>query len=282
MTSANGNMELIQSTFREAKEMALVTSDLNMLNNKLLNFPAEFISVGYEGASNGIALKSIEDTNSLTNWNTFYHDYAAAHSAQVHVGLGWAFSELEKDFSSFDIAIDPLMKYRVLDGYGYYEGIFKRRQSIRTQQTPEHFDALSVRAYNQGLGRSFWYIAQGEVEKLTRLASLFPDNRLHDLWRGIGIAVAYVGGNGKLSLQEIVNQAGYYQSSFKCGASLLIQSRYKAKTIAQDTTMICELLFDTDCENISNRLAKIEEQSEVATDAKYFDWIKNIETQICT
>lgn len=275
-------MELIQATFQDAKEKATTTNDLAQLNKLLLNFPNEFVSVAYEGASMAIAIKSIQETDSLKIWNNFYHDFGIKHSSQIHVGLGWAFSKLNLDFSSFDSDIAPLLKYRVLDGYGYYEGIFKRRQSVRMQQTPQHFDPLSIRAYNQGLGRSLWYISQGEAEKLVRIINLFPENRCHDLWRGIGIAVAYVGGTETSVLQQLVNESGQYLPNFKCGVSLLIQSRDKANTISNDTNTICDFLFGLSCHSVSNQLKDIEENTNSTAELMYFDWVKNIETDLCS
>ena len=282
MTLIKDKMELIQATFQEAKEKATLTNNLEELNKSLLNFPNEFISVAYEGASMALAIKSIQETDSLTKWNDFYQRFGIKHSSQIHVGLGWAFSELNLDLSLFDSEISPLLKYRVLDGYGYYEGIFKRRQSVRTQQTPQHFDPLSLRAYDQGLGRSLWYISQGEVEKLARSSNLFSENRCHDLWRGIGIAVAYVGGTEISVLQQLVNESGQYLPSFKCGVSLLIQSRDKADTISNDTNTIADFLFGLSCDSISERLKNIEENTNSTSEQMYFDWVKNIEADLCS
>ena len=72
MNRVKEKMELIQTTFQEAKGIAIKESDLENLNKALQNFPNEFISVAYEGASMGVAIKSIEDTNSLKKWSNFY------------------------------------------------------------------------------------------------------------------------------------------------------------------------------------------------------------------
>jgi len=275
-------MELIQATFQEAKEIAIQESSIEKIDELLKIFSNEFISVAYEGASMAIALKSIQETNSLKNWNEFYHDYALKHSSQVHVGLGWAFSELNLNFSSFDLNIAPSLKYRVMDGYGYYEGLFKRRQSVRMQQYPQNFSQIALKAYDQGLGRSLWYISQGEVEKLIKLINIFPENRHYDIWRGVGIAVAYVGGIGIPLLQQLINESAKYLSSFKCGISLLVQSRCKAGTISEDTKLICEFIFKLSCNNVNDQLILIEKETISSPELMYFDWLKNIEERLCS
>ncbi len=277
MASVKDKIELVQHTFKGAKDKASSTADLTQLNEWLLNSPNEFISVAYEGASMGIAIKCMQETNSLDHWNKFYHNFGLKHSSQIHVGLGWAFSEINLYFTDVDVTIDPILKCRVLDGYGYYEGIFKRRQSIRTQQVPAHLSDLELRAYDQGLGRSLWYISQGEVEKLVKIINLFSKERHHDLWRGIGIAVAYVGGIEALSVQQLIKESAEYLAAFKSGVCLLIQSRFKANTIVADTKSICDLLFDIDCSSINDQLIKLEEETNSASESQYFDWVKKIE-----
>ena len=275
--SVKNKIALVQDTFKRGKEKATTTENLNKLNEWLLELPKEFISVAYEGASMGVAIKSIEETNSLNQWNKFYNDFGLKHSSQMHVGLGWAFAELNLKFKDVDLVIDPVLKYRVLDGYGYYEGIFKRRQSIRTQQVPQHFNEIELRAYNQGLGRSLWYIAQGEVEKLVKLINIFAENRHNDMWRGIGIAVAYVGGVEALNIEQLVIGSGQHLSSFKSGVALLIQSRAKAGSIVNDTENISNILFNTDTQYVNDQVTKLEKETIATSEASYFDWLKKIE-----
>ena len=281
MTTIQDKIELVQNTFKEAKKKASSTKDLIQLQDWLLNVPNEFISVAYEGASMEIAIKNIKETNSLERWNKFYHDFGLIHSSQIHVGLGWAFSELNVDLTDFDLTIDPISKCRVLDGYGYYEGIFRRRRSIRKQLIPQHLSELDLRAYDQGLGRSLWYISQGEVEKLVKIINLFSDSRGRDLWRGVGIAVAYVGGIEALDLQQLVKGSGQYLPVFKSGVSLLIQSRFKANTIAADTKSICDFLFNKDCSIINDQLIEFELETKSTPELRYFDWVKKIEENLC-
>ena len=58
MNQIKKKMELIQATFQGAKEIAIKESNLENLNKTLQNFPNEFISVAYEGASMGVAINT--------------------------------------------------------------------------------------------------------------------------------------------------------------------------------------------------------------------------------
>lgn len=274
MESVTDKMALIQSIFIDSKEKGLSITDLSELNTFLLNTNPEFISLGYEAASMGVAIKSIEKTNSLKIWEDFYQNYGKTHTAQVHVGLGWALSELDLNISSYVAEFDSFLKYRVIDGFAYYDAKFKRRQSVRMQLIPEILDNLKIRAYNQGLGRCFWYNSQAEVEKLARMISIFAEERHFDMWRGIGVAVAYVGGIGNLSLEELIKASGNHFPAFKCGIAIAIQTRTKANAIVSDTEEVCQFLFKSDTNSIAEKLNQFEKGNT------YFDWIKKIETEL--
>ena len=274
MADIIGKMEVIQSIFIDSKEKSLSISNLNDLNDLLLATNPEFISLAYEAASMGIAIKSIENNNSLATWKKFYQDYGKSHAAQMHVGLGWAISELKLDVSAYLNELENHLKYRVIDGFAYYDGKFKRRQSVRNQQIPENLDILDIRAYNQGLGRSFWYNAQGEVEKLTKLISIFPPERYYDMWRGVGVAVAYVGGISTSELKELMLQSNENLNALKCGIAIAIQTREKANAIVNDTEIICEFVLQSNTKTISEKLTQLEKENT------YFDWIKKIEEEL--
>ena len=243
MVSTTDKMAKIQSIFIDSKKKGLSISDLNELNNCLINNDTEYISIAYEAAAMGIAIKSIQKTASLQIWDEFYQKYGKKHANQIHVGMGWAIAELELDICSYIDEFEPFLKYRVIDGYAYYHGKFKRRQAVRLQEIPKNLDILSIRAYNQGLGRCFWYNAQGEVDKLIRLINIFPKERHFDMWRGIGVAIAYVGSIELSDLKTIIHHSDKYIEAFKCGLSIAIQTKQKAKAISESSEKICESVF---------------------------------------
>ncbi|MBL4594812.1 MAG: DUF1702 family protein [Flavobacteriales bacterium] len=274
MVTVKDKMTLIQSIFIDSKEKGLSITNHSELNKALLSNDGEFISIAYEAASMGIAINSIKNNNSLVIWNEFYQNYGLKHAVQIHVGLGWALSELNLDLNSYSNDFEPLLKYRVIDGFAYYDGKFKRRQAVRMQQIPENLDDLSIRAYNQGLGRSFWYIAQAEVEKLVRMINIFPEERHYDMWRGVGVAVAYVGGADSIILEELIQAASKHITAFKCGIAIATHTKEKANATSDTTQKICDVVFSLKTKDIYGKLTQLEKENT------YFNWIKNIEAQL--
>ena len=280
MANTKKNMALIQSIFLDAKNKALTISNIEELNKILQKTISEFLSVSYEGASMGIAINNLEENHTLNKWQNFYQKYGKNHAAQVHIGLGWAINELNLDLNYYMNNLEPMFKFRVIDGYAYYDGIFRRRRSVRMKQIPENLESLSLRAYDQGLGRSFWYIAQGEVDKLIRIISNFPKERQFDMWRGIGIAIAYVGGVENAELIELNDISGNCSKAFKCGIALVTQSREEAKTSSIYTETICNTLLNLNTSEVKEKLEEIEMETKAKSQSDYFDWIMNIENII--
>ena len=123
-------MEIIQSIFREVQESFSEKTKLN-------NYEIEFRGIAYEAASMNIAGIDVKTYNELKDWYKFLDENGTLQATQIHVGLGWAIAQKEIITSTILPNLEPMMRYRVLDGYGYYEGIFRKRKSILSLQEPE-------------------------------------------------------------------------------------------------------------------------------------------------
>lgn len=234
------NIETIQSTFKEAQGVANKAELNKGFYNQLDSISDEFRSVSYEGASFAIAQKSISNNGDLELWMSFKDSTKGLHDSQIHVGLGWALASLNVKIEDHTSSFTPYMISRVIDGYGYYCAIFKRCIAIRTAQVPDSIIEQNKMAFDQGIGRALWYLAEGNLEKLSLLISILPENRHADLWRGIGIAFSYVGGAKLDYIQEMKTMSGKYINDFKAGVALALYSRMKADSYLKGSTIIGE------------------------------------------
>ena len=234
------NIQAIQSAFKEAQLIA-TKCDINPdLYYQLDAISDEFRSVSYEGASFAIAQASISKNGTLALWESFKKETKGLHDSQIHVGLGWALASLNSNIEDHTSSFSPYMVSRVIDGYGYYYGIFKRRIAIRTAQIPDLIIEKNKMAFDQGLGRALWYLAEGNHEKLSRLISIIPENRHADLWRGVGIAFTYVGGAKSEEIISLQKLAATYYNDFQTGVALALHSRKKASSKLQSSSLIGE------------------------------------------
>ena len=240
-------IEIIQSSFQagklEAEKFGLTSTCA--FEAKV---PNEFISVAFEGFSMGIALKSLRENQSLVDWNVFFNNHGQKHTSQVYVGLGWALCELDVPLESALHTIDGKWKLRILDGYGYYSAIFKRRETIRKMEIPCQISADFVPAFNQGIGRSLWYISNGDVERLNRNIELFASTRRYDIWRGVGIAMTFVGGIQKDAIEKIEACAGNAINELHLGILMAQSSRLKAESVSSNADTIANHFLKNDAE----------------------------------
>ena len=205
------NIDTVVATFQMGKHLAESGIPMNELFSRLNKFEPRYRSVAFEGASMGVAL-----THGLEAWKA-YAKLAENHATQVHIGLGWAIAEKQLDLASTLSSVAPQMQVKVLDGYGYWFGLFQRRATIRTQQIPAFITPEYQAGFDQGVGRAIWYITKGEAAKVQHIISYFPEARRADLWQGIGVALTYVGGCSDERLRKLRSVSGDHRPNVDTG-----------------------------------------------------------------
>jgi hypothetical protein len=141
--------------------------------------------------------------------------------------LGWALAKNGQPHTLFPLP-NTHAEAKILDGYGYYYGLFRGRLVIRSQQIPECISKEVLPYFDAGLGRALWYQSKGDISKITDLLSFFPESRYPALWSGIGLASCFVGGLGSEEIEELKILSSPYNESFKSGVAAAIQSREKS------------------------------------------------------
>lgn len=222
LMSISENIQTIVDTFQNGRKISELELGLDELIARLHEFEPRYRSVAFEGASMGVAL-----VNQLSTWKV-YANQTEKHATQVHIGLGWAIGEQQLDLASTLSEIEPEMQVKVLDGYGYWNGLFRRRMTIRTQQVPENVTSEYQSGFDQGVGRAIWYISKGDIEKLISIINHFSGSRRQDLWRGIGVASTYVGGCSNELITELKSAAGSFAESLQVGIEAAEESMQKA------------------------------------------------------
>ncbi|MEX2589705.1 MAG: DUF1702 family protein, partial [Chitinophagales bacterium] len=232
------NIEKVIAAFHKGRELSREIKEHDFLNQS----DKKFISVAFEGASSGIAKKALENENpDLNNWLTYAEKAGDMHASQIYVGMGWAIAEKGLDINVFLGKFSPLMQGKVLDGFGYYHGLLRRRRFIKGLALPDSISAEQLLAFDQGIGRSLWYTAKGDLDLLIKMQQNFPEERQKAIWRGIGLAAAYVGGLDKNLSEKLLKIAGKYKIQLATGAVLAANSRKASKTTTTDTELTCEI-----------------------------------------
>ncbi|MGB0917656.1 MAG: DUF1702 family protein, partial [Flavobacteriales bacterium] len=218
------NIETIVATFQKGRKLSEQELGLDELISQLNKIELRYRSVAFEGASMGIAIQ-----NTISTWKG-YAKATDKHATQVHIGLGWAIAQPPKSpkggldlFLTLE-QIEPTMRVKVLDGVGYWHGLFQRRATIRTQKIPEFITAEYQAGFDQGVGRAIWYATKGEVAKVVNIINHFAEERKPNLWQGIGVASTYVGGCS----DELIATASEFNTNFDKGIKAAEESMRKA------------------------------------------------------
>ena len=246
-----GNMEYIQKLFLKVREFMCRDHEPDELIAFLDAEPARFRSVAYESASFEIALSDLSKDNKLENWKNFYIRSSSQHSFHLDIGLGWAFANREISPTPFmDIGI-PVMRSMVFDGMGYYHGLFNGRKTVKSQLVPSIIGEQDVFGFDQGLGRRLWYISKGDVEELGNLLFSFPQERQAGLWRGVGIACGYVGGNNEYNLIRLLKLSTIFKVELETGMTYAAMSRSASGSIGQDIEFAYRVIHGKSLKDVS-------------------------------
>ena len=234
--------------------MTLEDSSLETLTQRLNTIEPELRGFATEGAAMGLT-----GLDCFLPWKQrvkeFLNGHGGDHIYMVHIGVGEALARLRRHPEPFLAKFDPVLRWLILDGYGFHEGFFRRRRYIDKQTLPSHLSAYARRIFDQGLGRSIWFLKGAHVGNVVTAIGQFDQARHADLWSGIGVACAYAGGAERTAIEHLREQAGMYSPQLALGAAVVAKGRQLAKNPALHSDIACEVL----CELSSAEAAHVTE-----------------------
>lgn len=203
----------------------------------------DFRGFAFEGA--GMALTLLD---TLTPWrrdrlSRFLAGPGAAQVYIIYVGAGWVMARLPLSPERFLARLeDPLLRWLALDGYGFHEGFFHWPRSVERQEVPRKLQGYYRRGFDQGLGRSLWFVEGADVRRLPRTIGAFPAARQADLWSGLGLACGYAGGRTRAEVEELRTAAGPHLPQLAQGVAFAAQARDRAGILTPHTELAAEVI----------------------------------------
>ena len=222
--------------------MALEETDLRGLAARLNQHDAEVSGFAFEGAAMGLALLDLMTPWKKDRWQYFMHSGGDKHIYMAHVGVGWAWARLQRWRGGRTRLTNPLLRWLAIDGYGFHEGYFHWPEFIRGRALPERLSGYSRRVFDQGLGRSLWFVNGADVERIDATVRTFPVTRRADLWSGVGLACAYAGGVDGAALTALRAAAAPYQAPLAQGVCFAAKTRQRAGNLTPHTELACRML----------------------------------------
>jgi hypothetical protein len=218
-------LEDIGRTFVAGYRIALDDTDVDTLQRRLDETPAVMRGFAYEGAAMGLTLLDHLWPRRVSRFTTFLNGPGAPHGYMLHVGHGWAIARLPWRRLRLDRPTVGLLHWLRVDGYGFHEGYFHWGHRVQQQERPRALRGYACRAFDQGLGRSLWFINGADVERTADCLSAFDADRHADLWSGVGLAVTYAGGASADELRWLRQRAGRFAPHVAQGAAFAAGAR---------------------------------------------------------
>ncbi len=224
----------------EGYHATLEDSRFEVLVPRLNAIDPELHGFAYEGAGMGLAA-----LDCLAPWknrlNAFVEGPGAPHIYPIYVGVGLALARLHKHPERYLDRLDPVLAWVIVDGYGFHEGFFSRKQFVNEQKVPTHLSPYARLVFDQGLGRSIWFSSGAVVELVAATIAPFPPQRQAELWSGVGLACAFAGGVDRAAIEKLRTLAGRYSSQLARGAAVAAKGRLQAGNLVPHTELACEV-----------------------------------------
>lgn len=246
-------LEQIGTTFLSGYHAALEETGFVSLAQRLSEVEADLQGFAFEGAAMGLALLDCFTPWRKDRWRTFTARLAERHIYMMHVGLGWALARLRRSVTPHLAKLDPLLGWLVVDGYGFHEGYFSWPRYVEQQTIPDRMNGYERRVFDQGLGRSMWFVKGADVAAVASAINAFSFVRREDLWSGVGLACAYAGGCSPVAIESLRVAAGEHLPALAQGVAFAAKTRERAANLNSHTETTCRVI----CGHSAEQLAAI-------------------------
>lgn len=210
----------------------------------LEDIPRAFRGFAYEGATMGFAVLDGLPFGGSRRVGTFLAGPGDPHIYMGYVGVGWAMARLPRFRWRTLYAADPLLRWLVLDGFGFHQAYFHTDRYVDEQFQARHFpwpahgpEWYATRVIDQGIGRAMWFVGGADPDRVATMIGKFPPARRADLYAGTGLAATYAGGAGEAELQHLWQRAGEHRASVAQGCVFGASARVRAGLVTPHTEL---------------------------------------------
>jgi hypothetical protein len=231
-------LETIGGTFLAGYAFAAEARTPVEAEEELERIPTRFKGFAYEGAAMAFAILDALPFGGRRRVSTFLSGRGGDHVYMAYVGVGWAMARLPRFRWSTLYAADPLLRWLVLDGYGFHQAYFRTKRYVdeQFQETAFPWPAAGPRWYarrviDQGIGRAMWFVGGTDPDLVATMIDKFPAHRRADLYSGAGLAASYAGGADEDELRRFAQRAGEHLPGVAQGCVFAASARVTADLV---------------------------------------------------
>lgn len=238
-------LEAVGFAFLDGYHATLEIEDVGAIALELGKVDAELRGFAFEGAAMGLALMDLIAAERRDRWAALMRSPdGARHMVMIHVGAGGALARVQQRPVGFLEQMVPELRIAAFNGVGFFEGIFRRRRAVELARVPRGLSPAELVSFDQGLGRSLWFIQGADVERVAAAIGAFPAHRQGGMWEGIGLGCAYAGGAERAEIERLERLAGAHLPLLTRGVMAAGYTRIGAGNPAAHTHLACEVLAD--------------------------------------
>jgi hypothetical protein len=252
-------LETVGATFLTGYGAAVEARTTAECEQRLEQIPPQFRGFGYEGAAMGYAMLDGLPVGGNRSVSAFLAGRGRQHAYMAYIGVGWAMARLPRFRWSRITVADPLMRWLVLDGFGFHQAYFKTDKYVTGQYQEPEFpwptegqQWYSNHAIDQGIGRALWFVGGTEAELVASMIEKFPESRQPDLWSGAGLAATYAGGADEEELLAFADRAGTYRPQVAQGSAFAATARVEAGLVTAHTELATQVFWGMTPEQASS------------------------------
>jgi hypothetical protein len=246
--AARDQLEAVGRTFLEGYAYAAEAGRPDAATESLERVPAPFRGFAYEGAAMAFAVRDGLPFGSRRHVERFLAGAGADHIYMAYVGIGWAMARLPKFRWPDAAGLDPLLRWLVLDGYGFHQAYFHTERYVHGQYQdldfrwpPDQERWYANRAIDQGIGRAMWFVGGTDPYLVATMFDKFPEQRRADLFSGAGLAATYAGGADEGELLDFWELAGPYRAQLAQASAFAAEARVLAGLVTPHTAVATQV-----------------------------------------
>lgn len=235
---AREQLETIALTFLRGYHDAIAIPDQQALAARLDETESEFRGFAHEGAAMGLTVLDAVLPRSR-KLRSFLRGPGLPYAWMAPIGFGWARAQMRRRPLAPPMLVDPLIDWFALDGAGFHDGFFHPGRHIEERRVPRRLSASAARVYDQGIGRSLWFVLGADVERIETTIAGFEAARRPNLWGGLASAAAYAGGVDELALLALRQAGAEHAADLAVGAAFAAKARYAGGNVTPHTELAC-------------------------------------------
>lgn len=278
-TTALAQVRHVALRFIGGYHAALDTPEQDILWQRIQQVEDEFRDFAIEGVGMGYAILDLLMPEKRIE--TWLNGPAAHHIDIFYIGVGLALAKANEPVEPYIADLDPIMRWKVVDGYGFTFGMLRWEEGIEQLYFPCTLSEDAQHVYHQGLGRSLWFAYCGNGNVIADIIARFHPHFHDDLWSGAAFGATKAGGVTRSELEQFRTLGQQHLPAIAQGVSFAVEMRGRSGSFLPWNELACQVFWQipiNDVYAIAQRtLRSVQEGAITGQENPYQQWRMSVQ-----